>query len=281
MNKSFKSYAKINLGLEILDQRPDGYHTINSVFLPITLADEIHFQKAKSFAISIEPKTIDLPTNENIIFKTVKLIQNKYKININSLNIHLVKNIPIGAGLGGGSSNAATTIVALNELFGLTLSIPQMREFALLVGADVPFFIDPKPSIVTGIGEIIEEVEFPFDFFVLIIYPKFQISTSFAFSLVQSFGIQEKTDYRKALKKVKKISDFEKYFKNDFEKFLFPKFPILEEIKMKMYHLGAEFASLSGSGSTIYGFFSKEIDGNLANELFADFFVFWAKVLTK
>jgi 4-diphosphocytidyl-2-C-methyl-D-erythritol kinase len=235
--------------------------------LPITLFDEIHFKTASKFTITIELNNIEIPIKENIIYKTIKLIQNKYKININFLHIHLVKRIPIGAGLGGGSSNAATTLLALNKLFKLNLAKEQLIELARQLGADVPFFIDPKPAVVSGIGEIIEPVDFPFDFDILLIYPNFSISTAFAYSLIQNLVQKEPTNYKKLVQSLKDISDFRQYFFNDFENFLFPRYPILKEIKENLYKLGAKFASLSGSGSTIYGFFSKNttLDGTLAS----------------
>ncbi|MEJ5287137.1 MAG: 4-diphosphocytidyl-2-C-methyl-D-erythritol kinase [Candidatus Kapaibacterium sp.] len=257
MNNVYKSYAKINLGLEILEKRPDGYHNIYSIFLPITLFDEIHFKTASNFTITIEPNNIEIQFKENIIYKTIKLIQNKYKININSLHIHLVKRIPIGAGLGGGSSNAATTLLALNELFKLNLDKEQLIELARKLGADVPFFIDPRPSLVSGIGDIIEPIDFPFDFDILVVYPNFQISTAYAYSLIENLIPKKPTNIQKVINSLLDLSTFKEYFSNDFEKYLFPKFPALGEIKSKLYELGAQFASLSGSGSAVYGVFQK------------------------
>ncbi|MFN3306070.1 MAG: 4-(cytidine 5'-diphospho)-2-C-methyl-D-erythritol kinase, partial [Candidatus Kapaibacteriota bacterium] len=140
---TYHSYAKINLALEIIGKRPDSYHELNSIFLPITLADQIHIQQSNKFEIVIEPKNVKIPLKENIIYKTIKLMQNKYKINIDFIKIKLIKNIPIGAGLGGGSSNAATILLALNEIFKLNLTKPELKQLGREIGADVPFFIDP------------------------------------------------------------------------------------------------------------------------------------------
>lgn len=253
---TYYSYAKINLALEILGKRPDGYHEINSIFLPITLADQIHIQKSDKFDLQVEPHNVKIPLEENIIYKTIKLIQKKYKINIDFINIKLIKNIPIGAGLGGGSSNAATILLALNEIYNLKLSKQELRQIAKEIGADVPFFIDPKPSIVQGIGDIITPIEFNFDFQILLIYPNIQISTKFAYSLIPfSRRPQKSTNYFEVLKQIKSIKDYKKFLVNDFETHLFPHFESLSAIKHKLYDIGAYFATLTGSGASVFGIF--------------------------
>jgi 4-diphosphocytidyl-2-C-methyl-D-erythritol kinase len=274
-----KSNAKINLSLEILGKRSDGFHNINSLFIPIDLSDTLEFAPSTKFQLlTISPQT-NIPLNENTIFKIIKLIQNKYKINIKQINITLQKKIPIGAGLGGGSSNAATTLLALNEIYNLMLPEPELINLAQSVGSDVPFFLFNKPAIVQGKGEIIQPVHFPFDFHIVLVYPLMQISTKFAYSLVPNEHEKKPTDYFKILDKIKSIDEFRTYFANDFESLLFPHYPILKEIKDKLYVAGAKFASLSGSGSTCLGIFEHPVEQQYFQKLFPDFLVFVSKPL--
>lgn len=280
MHKLYKSYAKINLGLEILRKRKDGYHEINSVFIPITIHDEIIFKFSDKFHLSIEPQNIQIPLQENLIYKTIDLIQNKYKINTNQINIHLRKNIPIGAGLGGGSSNAGTTIRAINEIFNLGLSEDEMIGIASKIGADVPFFINPRPSIVRGIGEIIEPISFPFHFKIALVVPNFSISTKFAYSKVVILGEKKATEFKEILAKINSIDEFKFAFQNDFETFLFPLFPVLREIKDKLIAIGASFASISGSGSVVFGLFKNEINKLLLEKTFENQKVLYAEPIS-
>lgn len=280
MNKLYKSYAKINLGLEILRKRIDGYHEINSVFLPITLNDEIIFQFSNNFTISIEPENIEIPLQENLIYKTINLIQNKYKINTNQINVHLRKKIPLGAGLGGGSSNAATTINAIDEIYNLNLSLKEKIEIANQIGADVPFFINPLPSVVQGKGEIIEPIDFPFTFEIVLVVPNISISTKFAYSKVVILNNKKATDFKSILTQIKSIDEFKYVFHNDFEDYLFPEFPELREIKEKLIDCGANFASLSGSGSVVYGLFEKDIDKQLLIKNFENQKIIFAEPIT-
>lgn len=276
---TLKSNAKINLILEIIEKRNDGFHNINSFFIPIDLADILHFKPSTEFQLLIEPETLQISLKENTIYKTIKLIQYKHKININLMRIILQKNIPLGAGLGGGSSNAATVLRALNHLYELQIDEVSLIELAKDIGSDVPFFILNKPAIVRGRGEIIIPVEFSFDFFVVLVYPNFQISTKFAYSLFSGSRKKEITDYSEVFKKISSIYEFIDYFRNDFEALLFPHYPILAEIKEKLYKLGAVYSSLSGSGSTVFGIFEDELSIEMISSIFPNFSVFITKPL--
>lgn len=251
-----KSFAKINLGLEILFRRKDFYHEINSVFVPINLFDIISFTFSNNSKFKLLTTNMTLPQKENIIYQTIKLIKNKYKINISNLVVKLDKKIPIGAGLGGGSSNAATTIKALNELYALNLTIDEQLLLASEIGSDVPFFIQNKLSIVRGRGEKFTPIDVYLPYKFLIIFPNLHISTSNAYSLLKISRAKAPTKYKEILLKV--INDplqLQLYFKNDFEDVIFSKFPYLYEIKKRLLNAGAIFSSLSGSGSSIFGIF--------------------------
>lgn len=277
---TIKSYAKVNLGLEIIKKRDDGFHELNSLFIPISLSDEITFQLSSKFEIIISPSTIQIPLQENLIYKTIKLIQNQYKISIPNFKITLRKEIPIGAGLGGGSSNAAATLLALNHFLNFNLSKKELFRLAKEIGSDVPFFLNPKPALIKGKGDIIRNFNIKLPFKILIVYPNFPISTKFAYSLIKIEKPTTPSDLISLLSFcLNEPAKFQDYFKNDFEQYIFPKFPILEQIKKKLLESGAYFASLSGSGSTIYGFFDSDFKFDKIKLQYQNFQVFETKAI--
>ncbi len=249
-----KAPAKINLGLNIISRRPDGYHNLETIFYPIVdLYDVIKITKAKSFSFRCNVKEIDLDFN-NLIIKAKNRLE-KYSGKKINVDIYCEKNIPIGAGLGGGSSDAAATLISLNEMFNLSISYDEMLKIALELGSDVPFFIKSKPSYAGGRGEELEQINLEIKHPILLINPRIHVSTKEAFSnivpiksknkLVDSFS-SEQLDFDILNTKVK----------NDFEYTVFTKYPVLKEIKEKLYSVGAKFVLMSGSGSTIYAIFS-------------------------
>ncbi len=277
---TIKSYAKINLGLEIIKKREDGFHELNSLFIPISLFDEITFQPSNKFEIIISPGTVQIPLQENLIYKTIKLIQNQHKISIPDLKIILRKNIPIGAGLGGGSSNAAATLLALNHCLNLNLSKKSLFCLAKEIGSDVPFFLNYKSALIKGKGDIIKSLNVKIPFKILIVYPNFPISTKFAYSLIKIEKPTTPSDLISLLSFcLNEPTKFQDHFKNDFEQYIFPKFPILEQIKKKLLGAGAYFASLSGSGSTIFGLFDSYFNLEKIKLQFQNFQVFETKAI--
>ncbi len=273
--KTYYSFAKINLGLEIVSKRPDGFHNLNSLFIPIKLFDIISIEPSENFDIAISPNKIKIPINENLIYKTIKLFEKEYKINTSLIKISLDKRIPIGAGLGGGSSNAATMIIAINEMFELNLSKEEMYRLACQIGADVPFFLQCKPALVGGKGDVIKYFDIVLPFNIFLVFPNISISTKEAYSMVKIKANRQATDLLNSLKLC--LIDtklFQVYFKNDFEEVLFEKYPVLTEVKEKLLSLGAFYASLSGSGSVIYGFFDKSQDLNPIREKFDGFWTY-------
>ncbi len=279
---TIKSHSKINLGLEIIAKRKDGFHELNSLFIPINLSDEITFQPSNKFEIIVSPNTVQIPLQENLIFKTVKLIQNQYKISIPNLTIKLKKKIPIGSGLGGGSSNATTSLLALNRYLNLNLSKEELLRLANELGSDAPFFLTPKPALIKGKGDIIEYFNIEIPFKILIIHPNFSISTKYAYSLVNFETPRTPSNLitllTACLEEPKKLQE---YFVNDFEQYIFPKYPILAEIKKKLLESGAYFASLSGSGSAIFGLFDSNFNFKNIKSKFTNFQIFVTKALQK
>lgn len=264
--------AKINLGLHILNKREDGYHNLESLFIPIPLCDSLEIIPAKNPLIeSFNFKSYGLNVHgeleNNLIYKAWKLLSKKF--NLPALDCVLYKNIPMGAGLGGGSSDAAFCLKLLNDIFNLNLSNIELSNYAAELGSDCPFFILNKPSIASGRGEILEEFQINLSsYHLVLVKPNVHISTAMAFSNVNKRGIEAKGELIQILKLP--ISEWKKSLKNDFEESIFPQAPIIDEVKIKLYEKGALYASMSGSGSSVFGIFDK--NPNLKTEFHEHFY---------
>ncbi len=251
--------AKINLGLNIVGKRDDGYHLLETLFLPISLSDflEITFSSSVDDQFFFHGLKIDTDLQYNSIYKTIHFLRKK-GFSIPPLRIDFIKKIPFGAGLGGGSSDATFTLRLLNDLCHLSLSLDDMERLIGKVGADCPFFVKNTPSIGKGIGDQLKpfkEIEWE-KYVITIVKPPFGINTKEAFE-----GITVNAEHEGELEKVltKSIDEWKKYIWNDFEKTLFPKYPVLSNIKDSLYSLGALYASMSGSGSTLYAISEEEL----------------------
>ncbi|MFK7953258.1 MAG: 4-(cytidine 5'-diphospho)-2-C-methyl-D-erythritol kinase [Ekhidna sp.] len=242
--------AKINLGLSILSKREDGFHDIESCFYPIDLKDVLEINKSSQF--SFHSHGLDIPgdSQSNLCIKAYQLIHSDF--NIPPVEINLLKKIPMGAGLGGGSADGAFTLKMLNDLFELNMSSQQLEEYALQLGSDCPFFIQNKPSIATGRGEILSELELDLSSYrIEIINPNIHISTKEAYA-----GVSPNTPSTSISKILSKpVSEWSNYLINDFENSVFPNHPKIENVKKEMYQRGAAYASMTGSGSTVFGIF--------------------------
>lgn len=265
------SNAKINLGLNIVSRRSDGYHNIETVFYPIQMKDALEIiptQKVGNdqpvyqfFQSGIEVKG---NPEDNLIIKALRLV--KEMRGVPPIDIHLLKTIPFGAGLGGGSSNAAVMLKALNQRFDLQLSRETLLEMALQIGADCSFFIDNHPAFATGIGEQMEQVELNLDdYHFLLIKPDVSVNTAWAYSMIQPQ--QPKVSLQEIIKQP--ITEWKELMHNDFEAPIFQQHPVIKEIKEELYQMGAIYASMSGSGSSVYAFFNEPPQDNPA---FKDFF---------
>lgn len=244
------SRPKINIGLNILKKREDGFHNIETIFYPIdNQFDIITINKRENGVILKITGSIPLQVDpNNLCIKAVKILQRTFPF-IDGLSIELTKKIPIGAGLGGGSSNGASILRMLNEMFHLSLSVDELKIIAGELGSDVPFFIEEKPSFATGRGEILEPIPVSLEGKkISIITPFISISTAEAYR--QSIPKNPIIPLREAIKYP--IKEWKDYIFNDFEKVLFPQYPELKIIKDKLYEQGADYVSLSGSGSAIY-----------------------------
>jgi len=260
------SYAKINLGLKILNKRSDNYHNIHSIFAQINLSDIIIFSPAKKFSLSSNgPECSKMPLDKsNLISKSYQFIKNKNKTVPSEYSIHVIKNIPLGSGLGGGSSNAATVLKSLNKLWNLNYNSKNLENIASKIGADVPFFINGGLQLVEGIGDqlfLLDSTILKTYKFILVI-PPIHISTSWAYTKLNKrlHTVNNHTKFS-PLSKSRKWELFE----NDFEDVIHEAYPEISKIKDNLNRIGALYAGLSGSGSTVFGVFDnfQNIESNL------------------
>lgn len=267
--------AKINLGLSILRKRPDGYHDIETVLYPIGLSDAIEFspsmERSGQERISLSTSGFSLDDRSaNICIEAYNLLKSEHTIP--DIQLHIHKNIPVGAGLGGGSSDAAFMLKALNEAFDLNLRSQNLKDYAVKLGSDCAFFIRNKPSIARDKGDTLYPVSIKLSHLnLVVIYPGFPVESKEAYSLCRPC---EKHDSIETIIR-EPLKDWKNRLNNQFEEILFTRYPVLKEIKQNLYNHGAMYASMSGSGSAIFGLFRKEIK---AKKVFKDYFV-WQEVL--
>ena len=243
-----KSFAKINLGLEITGKRADGYHTLRTIFQTIGLFDRIRIRTNRSGQVSLkgDHPAVDWSRN-NTIFKALEMILGNYRVK-NGLDIEVRKTIPPGSGLGGGSSNAGVVMLFLNEHFELNISQPQLIEMASRIGADVPFFILGGTAMGEGIGEKLTPIEQIGNHPVALFLPPFPVSTREIFSRYSL----TRNRFPSKIKTFLEGRDFS-ILENDLESVTYEFFPEIREIKRKMEKEGCFFAQMSGSGSAVYG----------------------------
>ncbi len=252
--------AKINIGLQIGSKRKDGYHNIKSIFYPISVCDILEFIPNDETSLHIYGMSIDGKMEDNLVHKAIRLLQKDF-YKITSGNIHLYKNIPSGAGLGGGSADASFMLKLLNTFFQLDIEAKQLEKYALLLGSDCPFFIENKPKIISGRGEIMEDIKLDLSKYTIqLICPNVHISTKEAYEKINR---QDNTSFN--LNDILKlpIADWKNWLHNDFENYVFEKSPVVKEIKDQFYYQGAIYASMSGSGSAVYGIFPKNKKANI------------------
>lgn len=247
--------AKINLGLSITEKRKDGYHNIETIFYPVEMYDVIEL--IESDELSFTTYGLDIPDDEqNLCIKAYNLLKKDFPT-IKPLAISLIKNIPIGAGLGGGSADASFVLKAINEINDLKLSIEQLKSYATQLGADCAFFITNKPMYAEGIGTELSDVAVDLSaYYIVIIKPDIHISTAEAYSRITPQT--PKIDLRRAIQLP--IQEWKYQIVNDFELGVFDTYPSIEEIKHRLYAHGAIYASMSGSGSAVFGIFEEEVN---------------------
>lgn len=241
---------KINIGLDILERRQDGYHNIESVFYPVKLTDILEILPSDKFGLINKGIEIDCPVEKNLCYKAWKLIDDTY--NIGPVKIILYKNIPFGTGLGSGSSDAAFTLKMLNEMFDLEISEEKLIYYASQIGADCAFFIKNKPVFASGIGTEFKKIDCDLSgYYLLLCFPEVSVNTANAYKNCKPHFPNKPLIELISLP----IEGWKNEIKNDFEESIFPDYPILSKIKNELYAKGAIYAQMSGSGSSVYGIF--------------------------
>jgi 4-diphosphocytidyl-2-C-methyl-D-erythritol kinase len=262
--------AKINLGLHVTGKRPDGYHNIETIFYPVPLNDALEAVRttdANSFRQT--GLRLNSPDEDNLVMKALRLLSEQY--NIPPLEIHLKKTIPPEAGLGGGSADAAFMLKLANDLCDLKITDHQLEKTAASLGADCPFFIRNTPVIATGKGNIFKPASLSLKNYILyIVKPPVTVSTKEAYAAIHPRRPAFRLDGLASLP----VAEWKNVLVNDFERSVFETHPVIGEIKDRLYALGAEYASMSGSGSAVFGLFGRTVSPG-----FHDCFV-WSGKLT-
>jgi 4-diphosphocytidyl-2-C-methyl-D-erythritol kinase len=246
--------AKINLGLNITEKRSDGYHNIETIFYPVKLNDVVEITDAKDTTCMV--KGIDVPgeAKDNLCLKAFNVLRKDF--DLPAQQITLLKNIPVGAGLGGGSSDAAHLVKLVNEKFKLGLSVVTMQDYVRGLGADCAFFIENKPVFACGKGDEFESIAIDLsNYRVVLVKPPVHVSTAAAYA-----GIKPESP-RRSIKDLihLPVEKWKGQLENDFEPSVFLGYPEIEQVKSKLYQLGALFALMSGSGSCVYGIFDQKV----------------------
>lgn len=273
--KEFFPIAKINIGLYVTRRREDGYHDLETIFYPIPLHDNLSISPLKMSNAPYQLQTaghkIEGNSDDNLIVKVYKQLAEEF--DLPPLDIYLYKRIPMGAGLGGGSSDAAAMIKLLNETFDLGLSTEDMERRVARLGADCAFFVQGKPAFATGIGDILSPIELSLSgMHLVLVKPDVFVSTKEAYG-----DIVPATPEHDLLKAIKApITDWRHTVSNNFEKNVFRLHPEIAAIKQTLYDMGAMYASMSGSGSTVFGLFPHAVEE--AERVFDDCFVWQSKL---
>ncbi|MCX8116460.1 MAG: 4-(cytidine 5'-diphospho)-2-C-methyl-D-erythritol kinase [Desulfobacterota bacterium] len=254
--------AKVNLRLEVLRKRPDGYHEIRTIFQKISLFDSLRFSLRPGRGIRITTDHPTLPTGErNLVYRAVKAFLKETRHSL-SVEIHIKKGIPIGAGLGGGSSDAAAGLDALNRLLKTPISRKRLMEMGREIGADVPFFLFNGSAIGRGVGDRLRKIELPRYFYVLI-YPNFEVSTRWAY---ENFILTKRRNHFNLQWLLRSKKRIPKLLRNDLEGVVSQRYPEISLMKEMLLAEGAKGALMSGSGPTVFGLFNEEGEAQEAFE---------------
>jgi len=258
--------AKINLGLNIVERRPDGYHNIETVFYPIPLTDVLEIVPAQGEpSLTCYGNKVDCPAEKNLVMRAYRMMQQRYSLP--PVEMHLYKHIPDGAGLGGGSSDAAHAVMMLNQMFDLQLPDGEMTAMAASLGADCPFFIYNRPMMATGIGDVLTPIDVALDGkTLLLVKPPVGVDTRTAYSRVTPHAPLQSLAATVAMP----LAAWDGLLVNDFEVSVFAALPPLWLIKAALLDAGAAYAAMSGSGSTVFGIFERDNLAEAAADTFAD-----------
>lgn len=264
-------HSKINIGLNVLKKRDDGYHDIESCFYPIDWKDALEIIPSGKFRFSSSGLEIPGDPSSNLCVKAYKLLQKSF--DLDPVHIHLHKIIPMGAGLGGGSSDAAFTLKTLNEIFKLNLPEKELMDFAAQLGSDCAFFIQDKAVLAKERGNVFQPVSLSLkNYFLLIVNPCLHVDTAQAYRSLNPgkpvVSLEELLEMP--------VQEWKSNLKNDFEVPVFAKLPEVKELKKKLYEMGAVYASMTGSGSSVFGLFYKKPD---IKGIFPAYYFTWEQIL--
>lgn len=263
--------AKINIGLFVTEKRADGYHNLETLFLPVPVCDALEVVPAATSTITIHGLEVAGDAQQNLVWKAWELLQKDFPGKISTINIQLLKKIPMGAGMGGGSADGAFMLDLLNRFFELGLNKAKLAEYALQLGSDCPFFIYNEPSYATGRGELLQPISLDLSpYTIQIICPEVHITTADAFRDIKpkpaAFDLLKINELD--------LKDWPQHIFNDFETTVFAAHPELGAIKEQLYAQGALYAAMSGTGSTVYGIFEKGKLANITSNMDFETFVF-------
>lgn len=263
--------CKINLGLRVLNKRTDGFHNIETIFYPVPWYDALEVvpdsipatgipTDRNHFSFETRGLKIDGSKEDNLCMKAFRLLQEKFKVP--SVKICLLKNIPVRSGLGGGSSDGAFTLKLVNDLFHLKISIEHLKQFASQLGSDCTFFIEAIPCLATGRGDQLQPITLDLSaYYIIIVHPPESVSTAWAYASVSRRSrVSTKITGKRELEEIihQPVESWKKELKNDFEEAVFKRHPEIAKVKTQLYEQGALYASMSGSGSAVYGIFKEK-----------------------
>ncbi len=263
--------AKINIGLNVVEKRPDGYHNLETVFYPINLLDALEVtiadKQTAGCNIKVSGEVIAGRPEDNLVVKAYNAVRTLFPDKVLPVEAHLHKHIPTGAGLGGGSADAAFTVKLLNDKFSLGISVADMQKIVAKIGADCPFFIENKPVFAQGIGDHFSDIDISLKGkFIVLVKPDIGVSTKDAYANVKPHA----PEISLPLLLKKPLEEWKDFVVNDFETSVFRKYPEIAAIKDRLYDLGAVFAAMSGSGSAVYGIFNQQVE--FVDEIFTGYF---------
>ncbi len=281
-----KAYGKLNLSLDIVGKREDGYHLVRMIMQTVDLYDVITIEKQPQPGISLTTNRPDLPTDkDNLIFQAANLLLNEYTIS-EGVRIHLEKHIPIAAGMAGGSADCAATLTGINELFSLGLSKEELQQRAVTLGADVPYCILGGTALSEGIGEVLTPITDVPPCKILLVKPNIDVSTKWVYTTLRWNELTSHPDIDGMIDALNNhsLEEVSNKMENVLETVTIPSYPVIKQIKDKMMELGAANAMMSGSGPTVFGLFPNEEKGKAAyeicKEMYPDFQVEWTQFIS-
>lgn len=282
-----RAYGKLNLSLDIVGKREDGYHLVCMVMQTVDLYDELTIQKTDKPGIQLTTDRPDLPTNEdNLIYKAAKLLFDEFQIK-GGVSIHLKKQIPIAAGMAGGSADCAATLLGINTLFDLKLTEQDLQKRAVTMGADIPYCIMGGTALSEGIGEVLTPISPVPDCHVLLVKPNIDISTKWVYQTLRWNTLTSHPDTKKMLSalEAQSLSEVSATMENVLETVTIPAYPVIASIKEKLLSLGAINSMMSGSGPTVFGLFPDQGAGekaySICKELYPDYQVEWTRFISR